>query len=237
IFGPVHTGRSHQGGGAGEGRDVGIGTVREEEAHGSDVAGQGGAQEGCLTGEVDPGDVIEGRDPAADRGVFFGARVDVGPALDECGDQVESGGAVYIVLAAAAHVAIANFDGGPDGSAAPRVGRVDACIVFKKEAGDIHVVIGDGHQERRDTIGFGLIHVGFGCDKQLRNIEAAIAGCIEKGRHTAGNGVLNAAFRPATTHDAHTVGTVARTTAGAGEAAIRGLADASVRIDVGPVVD
>ena len=75
---PVHAGRGHQRRGAGERGDVRVGAVLEQQAHHRDVAGQRGAQERRLAGEVHPRQRAEPRDPAPLRRDFLRPRVRVG---------------------------------------------------------------------------------------------------------------------------------------------------------------
>ena len=56
-----------------------------------------------------------------------------------------------------------------------------------QEARDVHVVVGDGHQERRDAVGVGALDVGAGGDQRPRRIQPAVARGVQQRRQRAGN--------------------------------------------------
>ncbi len=203
IEDPVHAGRRHQRGRAGERRDVRVGSVLEEQLHHREITSQCGGQERRLSGEVHPRERSgDAQEVASNRRHFLHAGVDVGASFEQHLNQIEIRRAIDAVdERGVVHVHVACLDRGPQRRPAVPVHRLDVRATVDQEPRDIRMVVGDRDDERRDVVGIALVDVGSRVEQHAGDVHAAVTRRVEQRGHPARDRRARSARRQSAPHD------------------------------------
>ncbi len=106
-------------------------------------------------------------------------------------------------------VHVAHFHGCKQGCAAVPVFGVDIGAALDEEAGHVGVIVADRHEERRDVVLVGFVHVCAGVQQQARRFDVAFARGVHQWRHVARNRGTQAVFGKSAANDPHAVRTTA----------------------------
>ena len=107
---------------------------------------------------------------------FLRSHVRVGAPFEQNVDQPEKRRAIDAVfLSVGVEVLISCFHGGPQRRAAVPIAGPDIRAAIDQEPGDIHVVVRNGLDQRRDAVGVSLVHIGLRRHEGLDDVEAAVA--------------------------------------------------------------
>src|SRR5262249_22569989 len=91
------------------------------------------------------------------------------------------------------------------GSTSVPVAHIDPGALFNKEARGGHLIVADGHQQWRNSIGISHLEICARIGKNLYGLQPAVSRCIQQRRETARNKVARAAIRQPATNNTDTM--------------------------------